>query len=183
MSENYSNSTKKGRGDVHLENEPLVSIIIPVFNVAPYLCEGLDSVINQKYKELEIIIIDDGSTDGSENICDEYAKKDERIKVVHQENRGLSAARNVGLDIMTGEVVAFLDPDDAFYLDFIKTMVITMVLEKSDIVICKFSIQTTVEKLEYDGSGAIYPKLSKKRYDRISALHHVIDGTIDVAVC
>ena len=90
----------------------LISIIIPVFNVRPYLEKALESVIRQTYSHLEIIVIDDGSTDGSGVICDEFAKRDERIKVIHQENRGLSSARNAGLDIMTGEAVAFLDPDD-----------------------------------------------------------------------
>ena len=79
-----------------MENRGLISIIIPVFNTAPYLVEAIDSVLGQTYKNLEIIIVDDGSTDDSGAICDEYAKKDERIKVIHQENQGLSAARNVG---------------------------------------------------------------------------------------
>ena len=92
----------------------LVSVIIPVFNVRPYLEEALDSVIHQSYENLEIIIINDGSNDGSGEICDEYAVKDKRIRVIHQENRGLSAARNAGLDCMTGDYVAFLDPDDAY---------------------------------------------------------------------
>lgn len=80
------------------EDEPLVSIIILVFNVAPYLSEALNSVIHQTYKKLEILIIEDGSIDESDIICDEYAKRDGRIKVIHQVNRGLSAARNMGLD-------------------------------------------------------------------------------------
>lgn len=78
-----------------MENRGLISIIIPVFNTAPYLVEAIDSVLGQTYKNLEIIIVDDGSTDNSGAICDEYTKKDERIKVIHQENQGLSAARNI----------------------------------------------------------------------------------------
>jgi len=76
----------------------MISVIIPVFNVASYLKEALDSVINQKYQDLEIIVIDDGSTDGSGAICDQYLV-DHRVKVIHQENCGLSAARNAGLEI------------------------------------------------------------------------------------
>lgn len=87
---------------------PLVSVIIPVYNVKPYLREALDSVIHQTYRNLEIIIVDDGSTDGSGEICNQYQKSDLRIRVIHQANQGLSAARNTGLDTMHGDVVAFL---------------------------------------------------------------------------
>ena len=102
--------------------EPLVSVIIPVYNVAPYLREALDSVIHQTYHSLQILIIDDGSTDGSASICDEYLS-DPRVIVIHQDNRGLSNARNVGLDLMTGEYTAFLDSDDAYHPTFIENLV------------------------------------------------------------
>lgn len=80
-----------------------ISVIIPVYNVEKYLKRCLDSIINQTYKNLEIILIDDGSTDKSSNICDEYAAKDKRIVVIHKENSGVSEARNKGLDICTGD--------------------------------------------------------------------------------
>ena len=89
-----------------------ISVIIPVYNVEKYLKRCLDSVINQTYKNLEIILIDDGSTDKSGNICDEYAAKDKRIIVIHKENGGLSDARNKGLDICTGDYISFIDSDD-----------------------------------------------------------------------
>ena len=92
--------------------EALVSVIIPVYNVAHYLEEALDSVLNQSYGKLEIIIVNDGSTDESGRICDTYAEKDRRVKVIHQNNKGLSAARNTGIERSTGQVIAFLDPDD-----------------------------------------------------------------------
>ena len=90
----------------------LISIIVPVYRVEEYLPRCLDSLINQTYKNLEIILVDDGSTDNCPAICDSYALKDNRIKVIHKKNGGLSSARNAGLDIATGEWVAFLDSDD-----------------------------------------------------------------------
>ncbi len=95
-----------------MNNTPKVSVIIPVYNVEKYLRKCLDSVINQTYTNLEIICIDDGSPDNSGAILDEYAQKDSRIIVIHQENSGVSAARNRGLDIATGEYIAFVDSDD-----------------------------------------------------------------------
>ena len=89
-----------------------ISVIIPAYNVKPYIKKCVKSVINQSYTNLEIIIIDDGSTDGTSNICDEIEKLDNRIIVLHQSNKGLSEARNAGLNIATGEWVAFLDSDD-----------------------------------------------------------------------
>lgn len=165
-----------------MERNCLVSVIIPVYNVAPYLIEALDSVINQTYENLEILIIDDGSTDGSGEICDYYAEKDSRIRVIHQENKGLSAARNAGLDIMTGEVVAFLDPDDAFCADFISFLVFSMIRQRSEIVMCRYTIQITTGLLEYDGSRETYPKIDEGIYDRLSALRSIAEGTIDVHV-
>lgn len=90
----------------------LVSIIVPVYNVEKYLRECIDSLLHQTYKNLEIILVDDGSKDQSGDICDEYSQKDRRIKVVHKKNAGLGFARNSGLEIATGEFVTFLDSDD-----------------------------------------------------------------------
>lgn len=104
--------------DAGSDTFPKITVIIPVYNVAPYLQKCLDSVMNQTYANLEIIIVDDGSTDGGGAICDRYAGEDERIQVIHQENQGLSAARNAALDIMTGELVGFVDSDDWIETDF-----------------------------------------------------------------
>lgn len=92
--------------------QPLISIIVPIYKVEPYLRRCLDSIINQTYTNLEIILVDDGSPDGCPAICDEYAAKDKRIIVIHKENGGLSDARNAGLDICKGEFIYFLDSDD-----------------------------------------------------------------------
>lgn len=90
----------------------LISIIVPVYNVEKYIDKCLYSLVNQTYKNIEIIIVDDGSPDNCPKICDEWAKRDDRIKVVHKENGGLSSARNVGIDNAKGEYLAFVDSDD-----------------------------------------------------------------------
>ena len=90
----------------------LLSVIVPVYNVKDYLRECIDSIINQSYRNMEIILVDDGSTDGSSSICDEYANRDSRIKVFHKENGGLSSSRNTALDHVSGEHVTFVDSDD-----------------------------------------------------------------------
>ena len=93
-------------------SNPLISVIVPVYNVEKYLKKCIQSIINQTYKNLEIILVDDGSSDNSGKICDEFAQKDNRIKVIHKTNGGLSDARNAGLDVMSGEWVSFVDSDD-----------------------------------------------------------------------
>lgn len=94
-----------------------VSVVIPVYNVKPYLERCVESVLRQSYKDLEIILVDDGSTDGSGEMCDEMSTRDQRIRVIHQENKGLSGARNTGIDHATGEYIIFIDSDDEWLLD------------------------------------------------------------------
>lgn len=100
-----------------MANNPIISVIVPVYNVEMYLSQCVESIINQTYPHLEIILVDDGSTDASGQLCDRYAEKDTRIKVIHKVNGGLSSARNVGMSVMTGEYVAFVDSDDWLELD------------------------------------------------------------------
>ncbi len=100
---------------------PDISVIVPVYQVEPYLRTCLDSLIGQTKKEIEIIVIDDGSPDQCGLICDEYAAKDERVRVIHQENRGLSSARNAGLDAAYGDWIMFTDSDDWVQPDFCET--------------------------------------------------------------
>lgn len=165
-----------------MDNSILVSVIIPVYNVASYLVEALDSVVHQTYENLEIIVIDDGSTDGSGKMCDEYAEKDRRFRVIHQENRGLSAARNVGLDIMTGEVVAFLDSDDAFHPDFIRTMIDAMRQKSADLVVCKFVVFHTSGLMRFEGNEKEKPTIDSGEYDSITVLRALADGMINDSV-
>lgn len=126
---------------------PLVSVIVPVFNALPYLREALDSVVHQTYRNLEILIVDDGSTDGSGEVCDEY-RKDPRVQVLHQANQGPSVARNAGLDRMSGDVVAFLDSDDALYPDMVQTMLAVMERNAADIVIGGYAQFHVAERMD-----------------------------------
>lgn len=104
-------------------NTPLVSIVIPVYNVELYLRECLDSVISQTYHNLEIICVNDGSPDNSLSILEEYAAKDSRIRIISQENAGISVARNTGMDVATGEYIYFLDSDDYIALEMVERCV------------------------------------------------------------
>lgn len=90
----------------------LISIIIPVYNVKPYLNRCILSIVHQTYTNLEIILIDDGSTDGSGEICKQWEKRDKRIRCIHQENAGISAARNTGINVAHGDFLGFVDSDD-----------------------------------------------------------------------
>ena len=96
-------------------NEKLISVIVPVYQVEKYLRKSIDSLLNQTYQNLEIILVDDGSPDNCPEMCDKWAQYDPRIRVIHQENGGASSARNAGLDIATGEYIGFVDSDD--YID------------------------------------------------------------------
>lgn len=117
---------------------PIISIIIPVYNVEKYLCKCIDSVLEQTYKELEIILVDDGSKDSSGIICDEYENKDNRIKVIHKKNGGLSDARNYGLDSAVGKYIAFLDSDDWIDSRYIEILYNNLKKYDADISICNF---------------------------------------------
>lgn len=114
----------------------LISIIVPIYNVEKYLSRCVDSIIGQTYSNLEIILVDDGSPDKCPKICDDYAKIDNRIKVIHKENGGLSDARNAGMKIATGKYISFIDSDDYVSEDFIQILYDTMVTEGSDVAEC-----------------------------------------------
>lgn len=115
-------------------NLPLISVIVPIYKVEKYLCKCVDSLINQTYKNLEIILVDDGSPDNCPQICDDYSKKDSRIKVIHKENGGLSDARNAGMKIATGEYISFIDSDDWVETQMIEKMFTCINKDKSDVV-------------------------------------------------
>ena len=156
----------------------LISVIIPVYNVRPYIREALNSIINQTYKQLEIIIIDDGSTDGSGEICDQYALKDKRIQVIHQRNQGLSAARNYGLDHITGKAIVFLDSDDAYHPNAIWKMVSVLVNESADVVACGAVDYITDGSMNIGAFDHDKNRNNQIEYSRDEALRAVIDGSI-----
>ena len=116
-----------------------VSIIVPVYNVRDYVLRCLESLGRQKYKEIEIIIVDDGSTDSSGKICDEFAKNDKRARVFHKKNGGLSDARNYGIKKASGELIAFVDSDDYVEDSYVSKMIETLEGDKSDIVVCGYN--------------------------------------------
>ena len=115
--------------------EPLISVIVPVFNVKDYLDQCLESIVAQSYTHLEILVVDDGSTDGSGAMCDQWASRDQRIRVIHQANGGLSAARNAALDVMQGEMVTMVDSDDVLRPTAIQVMMEAMGRSQASIVL------------------------------------------------
>lgn len=115
-----------------------ISIIAPVYQVEKYIGQCIESVINQTFKNFELILIDDGSKDKSGNICDEYAKRDKRIHVVHTENKGAASARNRGLDLATGKYIAFVDGDDYLAENMLDKLYKVITQENCDVVVCDF---------------------------------------------
>ena len=135
-----------------------ISIIVPVYNVEKFLIQCVESITNQTYKNIEIILVDDGSTDNSGKICDELATKDERIKVIHKENAGVSCARNVGMDAATGEYLMFPDSDDFLFENSCEVLVNKIKSEKADFVIGNYS------NCNEDGTLWEKPVFNKEKY-------------------
>lgn len=123
-----------------------ISVIIPVFNVEHYLIDCVDSVRKQTFKDLQIILIDDGSTDSSGEICDELKTLDNRIEVVHKMNKGVSSARNTGLSLAKGKYISFVDADDWISPEMYEIMLLELKKNEADIVACKFMEETSPQK-------------------------------------
>jgi glycosyltransferase involved in cell wall biosynthesis len=121
-----------------MNRKPLVSVIIPVYNTEKYIRQCVDSVINQTYKNLEIILVDDGSTDNSTQICDCYAARDERVSVIHKENGGVASARNAGIKRINGDYFTFVDSDDYLLSAFTEKLLSVLLNSGSDIACCNF---------------------------------------------
>ena len=121
-----------------LTDRPAISIVVPVYKVEPYLAKCIESILAQTVSDLELILVDDGSPDNCPRICDEYAECDKRIKVIHQQNRGVSAARNAGLEIAQGEYIGFVDPDDWVAPEMYGDMLEALKQNNADMAICGY---------------------------------------------
>lgn len=152
----------------------LISIIIPVYNVEKYLDKCIDSVVNQTYTNLEIILVNDGSTDNSPAICNNWADKDNRIKVISKENGGLSDARNAGLAAANGEYIAFADSDDYIEPDMYEKLINTIYQTESDIALCKF--RYVYETEQYSVCSA--DSFDITEYSAFNAMSALIDDRI-----
>lgn len=142
-----------------VQEMPLISVIVPVYNVGEFLLPSLDSLAAQTYPNLEILLIDDGSTDGSGERCDEYAAKNPRFQVIHKENGGVSSARNLGLDIAKGEFVAFVDSDDLLVKDYFEVLCRDAIEYSVDLVFCNMI------RVDLDGNDLTdYYLIPEKRY-------------------
>ena len=114
-----------------------ISVIVPVYNAEKYLNRCVNSILQQTFSDFEIILVDDGSEDQSRNICDEYAKKDKRIKVIHQQNRGQAAARNRGVSCATGEWVVFVDADDMIHQQMLECLYQAAIRLNTKLAVCQ----------------------------------------------
>ena len=150
-----------------------VSVVMPVYNVENYIEECLDSLINQTLKEIEIICVDDGSTDGTSQIIDEYVKKDSRIVAIHQKNAGLVAVRNRGIEIAKGDWIGFVDGDDAIDLDMYARLLSNALKYDADISHCgvRFCFPDGHEELHY-GTGEV---ILQNNFDGVKDL---LEGTL-----
>lgn len=162
-----------------MEHDPLVSIIVPVYGTQEYLPACIDSICTQSYKNIEIILVDDQSPDGCPEICDSYAEKDSRVIVIHQQNKGVSGARNTGMDKANGEYVMFVDSDDVLEVNAVELLLQDIVRYKADIASASktvFAADKILPDASDDGSVHIYEgdEMIKRslQYDhRTRALH------------
>lgn len=132
----------------------LISVIVAVYNIEKYIAKCIESIINQSYRKLEIILVDDGSTDKSGKICDAYSEKDDRIKVIHRRNGGLSAARNTGIEQATGQFVAFVDGDDWIDPTLYESMIKLAERYEADLVACRYRC-IYLDSIRDDSTGRV----------------------------
>lgn len=155
---------------IYLEGEdermPKLSIIIPVYNVESYLPECIKSVFNQTFLDYELILVDDGSPDRCGEICDEYSRKDSRIRVLHQKNAGVSAARNAGLRIARGKLISFVDADDFLHPRMYEIMIAAMTESCSDIGVCDF-------RPVGEGENYAFAEIEQVNYQQLSAKEYI----------
>ena len=156
----------------------LVSIIVPVYNVEQWLPRCVDSLIAQTYKNLEIILVDDGSADNSGKICDEYAEKDDRIVVIHKDNGGLSSARNAGLEVAKGNYISFVDSDDWVSLLFIENLYVALKENNCEISECNYVKTSGIDCQNDEFQPGIVVASSEVAVNSV-----IDDGVFSVIVC
>lgn len=161
--------------------EVLLSIIVPVYNVEKYLKECVDSLLHQTLSQYEVILVDDGSTDSSGKICDRYASKDTRIKVVHKKNGGLSSARNAGLDVAKGRYIGFVDGDDYILPDMYERLITELELNHAEIAVCRYF--TFREYKDLKKCIRRKKKYKKRVYTTEETLKHFFLRNISESVC
>lgn len=152
-----------------MTSQPLISVIVPVYNVEQYLDQCLESIVSQTYPHLEILVVDDGSTDGSGDMCDRWAERDSRISVTHQPNGGLSAARNTALDKMSGEHVIMVDSDDVLHPDAAACLLSAMERHQADIVVGDHVIVGEKATPQWPGTAVAGPD-GERAYNQSEAL-------------
>ena len=148
--------------------KPLVSIVVPVYNVKDYLGKCLESLARQSYEKIEIIVVDDGSTDWSGEICDEFARGEKRARVFHKKNGGLSSARNYGIKKATGEYICLVDSDDWVRKDFVAKMVRAVLKDDADVVVCGYN-EVVPEQRVLSGAEATVKLLTEQENMEIIA--------------
>lgn len=163
-----------------------VSIIVPIYNVEKYLSKCIESILYQTYKNIEIILVNDGSLDNSAQICDEYAKKDDRIIVIHKANGGVSSARNAGIDIATGKYIGFVDPDDYIENNMYELMVNKIEKYKADIAICGYDYineNYTIERYYHIQQDEILTQkqFMSMQFDMPPTIRHVVWNKLFIA--
>lgn len=154
----------------------LISIIVPVYNTEKYLRKCIESIINQTYKNIELILVNDGSTDNSGNICDEYAKTDSRIKVIHKENGGVSSARNTGLESAKGEWLVFVDGDDYISSDYCTVMLEKAKKNDAELVLCGY-------KRVYENKEELINCQEEKQFNKREFLMKVLNVQNSMGFC
>ena len=161
------------------DNGHLISIIVPVYNVKPWIRRCVESIIRQTYSYIEIILVDDGSTDGSDKVCDILAKRDERIRVVHTKNKGLSEARNTGLKLSKGDYITYIDSDDKINKNFIEKIYFAALKYNADMVQSKVVMECQDSHGKWTRYESYLPKLTQTVFTNEEYLKRLIESTYE----
>lgn len=154
-------------------SEDLLSVVVPVYNVAPYLEQSVPSILDQTYRNIEVILVNDGSTDGSEEVCQKYAALDPRVKLSSQENRGVTAARKNGMELATGKYITFVDPDDYIDPDLFRRLMDAR--EDFDVVVCQWLRESE------DGVRRAYDKMEPGAYRTAEDMDFLLDHMVNAS--